>query len=479
MLQVKNRIDDMAAEIAQKKMGAEFGRLGKDKSSTEARQKGVATLKSVLGNFEKQLQRVGDSADLRAHKATQSSEQEFSVKLEKGSQQLDFDVHVKQLATVHQVQFKNVAALATGSVKVAGRNNAIALDTSGLDLATAEGVKELARRINADSDLKEAVRADLRHVPGQATPYLLLTATTSGDGARFDLVSASGVSLVARPVAGPDAVVLAQGQDAIVKIGNQGAEESYSTNEIALFTGVTLSLKKAHTGTETARVSITPDMEGTAANMRALVQAYDAVRKQLRELMDPGTPGASVSPDGDEKGDVKPAGAFYADAGVRALLRDLERNFERVVSIDGKTFDPARFGVKRSADGSVTFDQKRFEAAYAGDKEMLAKWFGETADVMKRDTRADLDTQPAGMRLAVRIREWTDEITGVLKHRTDTDEIVTQRLATKEDQLKARFLALVARYTDELARAEQVQQQMKETRSFVDALFRGSRKSGE
>ncbi|VVE88285.1 flagellar filament capping protein FliD [Pandoraea bronchicola] len=475
MLQVKNRIDDMAAEIAQRKMGAEFGRLGKDKAGTEARQKGVATLREALGNFEKQLRRVGDSADLHQHKATQSSDQAFSVKLEKGSQQLDFDVHVKQLATVHQVQIMNVAALANGGVKVAGRNDVIALDTSGLDLTTAEGVRELARRINANSDLKDVVRADLRHVPGQQTPYLLLTATKSGAEATFDLQTSSGANFVGSQ----DAAVLAQGQDAIVRIGNQGAEEAYSTNEVTLFTGVTLSLKKANAAAETTRVSVTPDMEGTATNMRALVQAYDAVRKQLCDLMDPGTPGASMSPDSEAKGDVKPAGPFYADAGVRALLRDLERNFERAVTIDGKTFDPAQFGVKRNADGSVTFDQKRFEAAYAGDKALLTQWFGESADVMKRDTSADLEKQPAGMRLAVRIREWTDEITGVLKHRTDTDEIATQRLAAKEDQLKARFLALVARYTDELARAEQVQQQMKETRGFVDALFRGSRKSDE
>ncbi|QHE91274.1 flagellar filament capping protein FliD [Pandoraea fibrosis] len=474
MLQVKNRIDEMAAEIAQRKMGAEFGRLGKDKAGAEARQKGVATLKEVLGNFEKQLRRIGDSADLHQHKATLSSDSVFSVKLEKGAQQLDFDVHVQQLATVHQVQIMNVAALAGGNVKLAGGANPIALDTSGLDLTTAEGVRDLARRINADSALKDVVRADLRHVPGQPTPYLLLSATTSGTEATFDLQSSSGTDLGAS-----NATVLAQGQNAVVRIGNAGAEESYASNDITLFTGVTLSLKKANAAGETTRVSVTPDMEGTAANMRALVQAYDAVRKQLRELMDPGTPGASISPDSEEKSDVKPAGAFYADAGVRALLRDLERNFERPVTIDGKTFDPTQFGVKRNADGSVTFDQKRFEAAYAGDKALLAQWFGETADVMKRDTSTDLDKQPAGMRLAVRIREWTDEITGVLKHRTDTDEVATQRLAAKEDQLRARFLALVARYTDELARAEQVQQQMKETRGFVDALFRGSRKSDD
>ncbi|MDM8358197.1 flagellar filament capping protein FliD [Pandoraea communis] len=474
MLQVKNRIDDMAAEIAQRKMGAEFGRLGKDKAGNEARQKGVAALKEALGNFEKQLRRVGDSADLHQHKATQSNDSAFSVKLEKGAQQLDFDVHVKQLATVHQVQITNVAALADGNLKVAGRADVISLNTSGLDLATAEGVRELARRINANAEFKDAVRADLRHVPGQQTPYLLLTATKSGVEATFDVQSTTGVKLGAT-----DAAVLAQGQSAIVRIGNQGAEETYPTNEITLFTGVTLSLKKANAAAETTRVSITPDMEGTAANMRALVQAYDAVRKQLRDLMDPGTPGASMSADSEEKGDTKPAGAFYADAGVRALLRDLERNFERPMTIDGKTFDPALFGVKRNADGSVTFDQKRFEAAYSDDKALLSKWFGESADVMKRDTGTDLDKQPAGMRLAVRIREWTDEITGVLKHRTDTDEVITQRLAAKEDQLKARFLALVARYTDELARAEQVQQQMKETRGFVDALFRGSRKSDE
>ncbi len=474
MLQVKNRIDDMAAEIAQRKMGAEFGRLGKDKAGAEARQKGVETLKDVLGNFEKQLRRIGDSADLHQHKATQSSDSAFSVKLDKGSQQLDFDVHVEQLAAVHQVQIMNVAALADGKVKINGRADSIALNASGLDLTTAEGVRELARRINANPDLKDVVRADLRHVPGQPTPYLLLSATKSGAGAKFDLQASTGNAL-----AGSDATVLAQGQNAIVRIGNQGTPEFYPSNEVTLFTGVTLSLKKANAAGETTRVSVTPDMDGTATNMRALVQAYDAVRKQLRDLMDPGTPGASMSPEGDDKGDVKPAGAFYADAGVRALLRDLERNFERPVTIDGKTFDPTQFGVKRNADGSVTFDQKRFEAAYAGDKALLTQWFGESADVMKRDTRIDLDKQPAGMRLAVRIREWTDEITGVLKHRTDTDEVTTQRLAAKEDKLKARFLALVARYTNELARAEQVQQQMKETRGFVDALFRGSRKSGD
>ncbi len=476
MLQVKERIENMAVEIAQKKMGTEFGRLGKDKASTEARQKGVATLKEVLGNFEKQLRRVGDSADLRQHKATQSSEKEFAVTLDKGVQQLDFDVNVEKLATVHQVQIANVAVFANGKVKLAGSASAISVDTTGLDLTTPEGVRELAKRINANPDLKDVVRADLRHVPGQTTPYLLLTATTSGKEAEFEVQSSAGANLVGAS----GAVVLAQGQDAVVKIGSAGMPEHYPGNKITLFNGVTLSLKKAHTGTtDTTRVSITPDMEGTATNMRALVQAYDAVRKQLRELMDPGTPGASVSPDGETKTDVKPAGAFYADASVRALLRDLERNFERPVTIDGKTFDPAQFGVQRNADGSVTFDQKRFEAAYADDREMLAKWFGDTADVMKRDTATDLDKQPAGMRLAVRIREWTDEITGVLKHRTDTDEIVAQRLADKEDRLRARFTALVARYTDELARAEQVQQQMKETRGFVDALFRGSRKSDE
>jgi flagellar hook-associated protein 2 len=472
MLQVKDRIEKLAQDVASNRMRAEFGRLGKDKASTESRQTGVATLKDVLGAFEKQLRRLGDSADLRQHKATQSNDQAFSVKLEKGVQQLDFDVHVKQLATVHQVQIQNIAALADGKLAVAGRNEAVALDTSGLDLTTPEGVKALARRINADPNLSGHVRADLRYVARDGVPRLLLTAKSSGLDARFSVKDAAGAEI---------GTVLAKGDNAIVRLGGQaGQDEAYPSNEIALFAGITLSLKKADAALETTRVSVVPDREGTAANLRALVQAYDALRKQVRELMDPGTPGAAVSVDGEEtREDIKPAGPFYADAGVRSLLRDLERHFERPVTIDGKTFDPAQFGVKRNADGSVTFDSVRFDAAYAEDKELLSRWFGESADVMKRDTRTDLDKQPAGMRLAVRIREWTDEITGVLRHRTDNDEIASRRLSEQQDRLETRFRALVARYTGEFARAEQVRQQMNETRSFVDALFRGSRKSDE
>ncbi|WP_374625798.1 flagellar filament capping protein FliD [Pandoraea sp.] len=472
MLQVKDRIEKLAQDVASNRMRAEFGRLGKDKTSNDARQKGVATLKDVLGTFEKQLRRIGDSADLRQHKATQSGDQAFSVKLEKGAQQLDFDVRVKQLATVHQVQIQDVAALVNGKVALAGNGTPIALDTSGLNLTTPEGVRELARRINADPQLSASVRADLRYVASEAVPRLLLTATTSGLDARFSVRNGADAE---------SGTVLARGDNAIVSLGGpSGQDEAYPTNEIALFSGIRLSLKKAHAGTDTTRVSVVPDMEGTAANMRALVQAYDALRKQVRELMDPGTPGTTVSLEDDENNaESQPAGPFYADTSVRALLRDLERNFEKAVTIDGKTFDPAKFGVTRNADGSVTFDQKRFEVAYAEDKELLAKWFGESADVMKRDTQADLDKQPAGMRLAVRVREWTDEITGVLKHRTDNDEIAARRLSEQQDRLETRFRALVARYTGEFARAEQVRQQMNETRSFVDALFRGSRKSDE
>jgi flagellar hook-associated protein 2 len=469
MLQVKERIEKLAQDVASSRMQAEFGRLGKNKTDTEARQKGVATLKEALGNFEKQLRRLGDSADLRQHKATQSSEDAFSVKLEKGAQQLDFDVRVAKLATVHQVQISDLSALAGSVLKFGNPPQTVALDVGGLDLSRPEDVKALAMRINENPALKNVVRADLRHVPG-STPYLLLTATKSGGAAAFTLESATpaqgGTSQIGD--------VLAQGQDAEVELGNR--RETYASNEIEIFTGVKLSLKK--TQVETTRVSISPDMEGTAANMRTLVQAYDALRKQLRELMDPGTPGVSAPLDGEDKRtDSKPAGPFYADAGVRALLRDLERSFERSMTIDGKTFDPSEFGVKRNADGSVSFDQKRFEAAYAKDKELLAKWFGESADVMKRDTGVDLDKQGAGMRLAVRIREWTDEVTGVLKHRTDNDEIVSRRIAEQQERLSARCRALVARYTSEFARAEQVRQQMNETRSFVDALFGSGRKS--
>ncbi|MBN4667379.1 flagellar filament capping protein FliD [Pandoraea nosoerga] len=472
MLQVKERIEKLAQDVASTRMQAEFGRLGKDRTDTEARQKGVATLQEVLGNFEKQLRRLGERADLRQHKATQSSDDAFSVTLEKGAQQLDFDVRVEQLATVHQIQVREASALAGAALTFGDPPRTVALDIAGLDLTRSEGVKALATRLNEHPALKDAVRADLRHAPGSSTPHLLLTATKSGAAAAFTLACAAATQGGALP--GVD--VLAQGQDAVVVLGNRS--ESYASNEIALFTGVKLSLKKTQAPNDTTRVSIAPDMDGTAANMRALVQAYDTLRKQLRELMDPGAPGGLAPLEGDEKRtDVTPAGPFYADAGVRALLRDLERHFERPVTIAGKTFDPSAFGVKRSADGSVSFDQKRFEAAYAQDKELLAAWFGESADVMKRDTAADLDRQGAGMRLAVRIREWTDEVTGVLKHRTDSDEIVSRRLAEQQERLSARFRTLVARYTSEFARAEQVRQQMEETRSFVDALFGSGRKS--
>ncbi|WP_353190675.1 flagellar filament capping protein FliD [Pandoraea pnomenusa] len=471
MLQVKERIEKLAQDVASNRMRAEFGRLGKEKTDAEARQKGITTLKEALGTFEKQLRRLGESADLRQHKATQSSDEAFSVKLEKGAQQLDFDVRVEQLATVHQVQIRDASGLSGSVITFGNPPQTVALDVSGLDLTTPEGVKALATHLNENPALKGVLRADLRHVPGSTTPHLLLTATKSGEAAAFTLEQSAQA-----PGAKPLFDVLAKGQDAVVVLGQQ--RESYASNEITLFTGVKLSLKKKQAVGETTRVSISPDMEGTAANLGTLVKAYDALRKQLRELMDPGTPGASASLEGEEKGtDVKPSGPFYADAGVRALLRDLERHFERRTTIDGKTFDPSAFGVKRNADGSVSFDQKRFEAEYGKDRELLAKWFGESADVMKRDTGVDMDKQGAGMRLAVRIREWTDEVTGVLKHRTDSDEIVSRRIAEQQERLSTRFRALVERYTREFARAEQVRQQMNETRSFVDALFSSGRKS--
>ena len=159
-------------------------------------------------------------------------------------------------------------------------------------------------------------------------------------------------------------------QDAIAVISGV---EIHSANNVLdkAIDGVTLSVKSAKPGTVVG-LSVSNDQATVIANVQKLVTAYNTMQGQLHAL---GSYDAAAKKGGPLLGD------FLLDSAEFQLTRGMT---DQVVGVGGGSSSLAAVGITTNADGSMSVDSTKLQAALTSDSGSVARMFSGANGVATR-----------------------------------------------------------------------------------------------
>jgi flagellar hook-associated protein 2 len=242
----------------------------------------------------------------------------------------------------------NADTFATSNADLAGRT--ITIDSGDVTFnSTATTLDALVAEINAASDL--GVTASTIQVRPDEF-QLVLTAKETGVGNEF-VVGGSGW---VEPFA-----VSTTARDAVLDVG--GIEVRRSSNTITdLVPGATITLKD--TTTSPVTVNVTRDLDGITSKVKALV---DAVNGALAEI--------KLRTAYDAENNRR--SSLTGDATARTLTQSLTTALSGIVA-GNELGSVGLVGVTLTREGTFTFDDAKFKAAYAADPSSVQGLFTPT-----------------------------------------------------------------------------------------------------
>jgi flagellar hook-associated protein 2 len=178
--------------------------------------------------------------------------------------------------------------------------------------------------------------------------------------------------------------------------------------------------------TSTANISITQDVEAVSSEMSALVQSYNTLTSQLKEMTI-----ANV-----DEGKI---GIFNGDSSINLITREINRI---MTSIDKSGFSLAQFGIDLNESGMMSFNSSTFTAKFNEDPSASENFFSHADD--------DAVTQDGVFsRLKELVERYTDS-NGIMSNLTSGSENDLKSLnankARSQAMLNARYEAMTARF---------------------------------
>ncbi|WP_299036297.1 flagellar filament capping protein FliD [uncultured Pseudokineococcus sp.] len=251
---------------------------------------------------------------------------------------------VTQLAAAHSVvSGRDVAADATvvagPPYEVSVEFPAKGTDAVRLMVGGTGTVSDVAAAINGDSTL--GMRATVLQVsPGQYR--LQVSSTATGEAGRFELKGLEAAL--------GEEVVLREGIDAQIDLGGGFVLSSATGTFDGLLPGATITPTKA-TG-ELVTVSVERDRSSAATATKSLVDSVNVALQEMRS-QSAATPGSS--------GTAGSSGPLAGDGVVRSTIQNL------LSAVTSSGTSPFEAGIELSRDGTLSFDQAKFDALAASD----------------------------------------------------------------------------------------------------------------
>jgi flagellar hook-associated protein 2 len=309
--------------------------------------------------------------------------------------------------------------LLTAETTVGGTQTINGSTTRTITLKAGDTLTDLQNDINSlSAGLSAGIITD-----GSSNPYRLsLTSTQSGQAGNL-VVDTSGIS-------GLSLQELAHGQNALLALGNAGNSgtgapvivSSSSNTFTSVLSGASLTINSA-TG-QPVSITVTNDGSNIASSLQTFVTDYNNFRSQLTTDTAYNTTtetGAVLSDDGS---------ALQLDVQLSQLLT-------KSFSSSGPVQSLADVGITVNSDGTLSFNQNTFNAAWGADPEAVQQFFtAKTTGVS--DQFDSLITQLAGpgtSQLASRAAALQNEISD----NQSTIAQMNQRLNDESNRLYTAF----------------------------------------
>ncbi|NUA28362.1 flagellar filament capping protein FliD [Cupriavidus basilensis] len=343
-----------------------------------------------------------------------------------------------------QIQFGTT----TGTTFTPGSTPAASININGTN-NTLSGIRDAINAANA------GVTASIVN-DGSSTPYhLVLTSNATGAASSMSIsVSSNGSgdpttisNLLTYNPGGTKAMTQnIAAQDAKLSI-NGLAITSASNSVQGAAQGVTLNL--ATTGTST--VNVASNTSAMATGVQSFVTAYNTLQSTAAQLSayDPST---------------KTAGALLGDSTLRVIENQLRNVINTPQTATGATglTNLTQIGISFNADGSMSLDSSKLNAALTTNRTGVAQLFSGTDG--KSGYGNQLSSAAAGF----------VSPTGALTTATNGVNATLKSLATQYTDVSAQIDAAVAQYQTEFQNLDTLMAKLNSTKTYLTQQFSSS-----
>jgi flagellar hook-associated protein 2 len=400
----------------------------------------LSQLKGAMSGFQSALAALKKPADFETRRVNVEADAPFTATATSAAAPGSYDVEVRQLAKISQL---GSAAIVGGPTTVVGTGTlTIAVASTSFDVSMVAGTNTLAELRDAINTAtgNPGVRATL--IKDVAGSHLVLTGSATGAANTLRVTASGGdgglTQFVYDPPTTANMTVLSPAQDAVVIVSNYEIHSASNSIEGAI-DGVTLQLKKELPG-ETAALSLEVDNSAIKSRVDNFVSAYNTLANQISKLR-------SYNPE------TKSAGPLLGDA----MLRNLESQLRRIISdpVDGATAPYttlASLGITSSVSGTLSLDQKRFDAAIADKPRSVASVFAS-----EKGLAVQMDAF-----LTARLAS-----TAELAARDATLTVKRKDLVKQQQALDARMTVVQARYSKQFNSLDSLLTQLQSTSSYL------------
>ena len=426
-------------------------RITRQASSIATSLSAMGSLKGAISSFQSALTPMRTVSQFQVMAATSTDETIFSATATSGAVAGSYGVEVRQLAQPEQListAFAGGATAPVGSgtlqISLAGASFAVTIAAGKATLA------DVRDGINAASD-NPGVKATL--VYGISGAQLVLTSAATGAGNAINVaVSNAAGSLAQLSYTGASDTHYTEAQqpkDAIVVIS--GVEHHSSGNVVeGAIDGVTLSLHTAKTGT-TLNLAVSNDQNAVIANVNKLVAAYNSMQGQFKAL-------------GGYNAATKTGGPLLGDFLLNGAQSQLNRGMtEQVAGLNSRYASLAALGVSTGADGTMSVNNSKLQAALTADGSSVARLFSCPQGIATRlDATA---TKLLGSGGAIAARD-TNIATG-------QQDVIAQKTA-----LDARMVLVQQRYLRQFNALDSLMSSLQATSNYLTQQLANTAKIG-
>ncbi len=328
------------------------------------------------------------------------------------------DFTVKQTASNHRLAYTDKAAL-TDVVVPAGQKLVLdKLDGTTADIAVGDGTLDAV--VKGINEAGQGIRATVVKVGEQYRLRVDSVATGAASDFRLDVVDEADPTIVSPLLGGELATETVQGRDAKILVGTVDEVTSGSNTFSGLLPGIDVTLATTAVAETAVHVDVKVDSQKVSDGVKGLVTQLNSLLTDI----DTAT----------QTGAGKTTGVLAGDSNLRSLRDQLVSS---IYAVAGGTLSSVGIQLDRSAQ--FTFDESKFQAAYAADPVKTTAYFttaGKTgfADAVAAVAKGASDSGTGLLTLA---------ITG---RKTSVDQL-NQDIASWDDRLELRRTSLTRQFT--------------------------------
>lgn len=400
----------------------------------------LGTLKSALSTFQVAVDNLSLLADFQVRTAVSSDETFFTASADETAVAGTYAVEVRRLAAAQQIASGAYPGGSTATVGSGTLTLAVAGASFDVDVQAGTTLAGLRDAINYSRDNTGITATIVQSTEGAR---LVLSSRATGAANTIDVAvanGADGLDSLAYSAGAPGVYTqVTAAADALVSFA--GFEQTSATNSIGgVIDGVTLDLAAAEEG-RTLTLTIANDTATIRTRIQTFVSTYNAMQTAIGGLRSyDATTGTG--------------GPLLGDSMLLTLESGLRRDLTGAVDgLGGRYGSLAALGITTTADGTLTIDEAKLDAAIAGDFDGVAQLFGKTGGI--------------GYRLFNTLERALSSAGGIAVRTSALGE-ERKRLEDRQDNIDARMEAQLARYIQQFTTLDVLLSRLDTTSSYLD-----------